>query len=128
MSTVRHTKNFHPNTDKMMLCPCCGKGNPSVALLILLEVIRAHFGAPVKISSMCRCRTYNRKAGSKTDHSRHVCDDYDWEPDAADIVVQGVDPQEVYKYLCNLPFANLLGIGNYATFTHVDTRGQKARW
>ena len=128
MSTVRHTKNFHPKSDKMMLCPCCGKGNPSVAILILLEVIRAHFGVPVTINSMCRCTVYNRKAGSKTNLSRHVCDDYDWEPDAADIVVSGVNPREVHLFLCNLPFANLLGIGNYETFTHVDTRGLKARW
>ena len=125
---IRCTTNFNPESDKMMLCPCCGKGKPSVAILMLLEVIREHFGKPVKINSMCRCTKYNRKVGSKTDHSRHVCDDYDWEPDAADIVVERVDPLEVYKFVVQLPYANLLGVGKYVSFTHIDTRGYKARW
>jgi uncharacterized protein YcbK (DUF882 family) len=124
----RCTTNFNPKSDKMMLCPCCGKGNPSVALLILLEVIRAHFGKPVKISSMCRCTKYNREVGSKTDRSRHVCDNNDWEPDAADIVVKGIDPSVVYDFVVQLPYANLLGVGKYNTFTHIDTRGVYARW
>ena len=125
---VRHTKHFHPKSDKMMLCPCCGKGNPSVAILMLLEVVRTWFNKPVTINSMCRCTKYNRVVGSKTDLSRHVCDDYDWEPDAADIVVKDIAPMKVYLFLCSLPYANLLGLGSYDSFTHIDTRGYKARW
>ena len=125
---TRCTTNFNPKSDKMMLCSCCGEGNPSVALLILLEIIRAHFGKPVKINSMCRCTKHNRAVGSKTDMSRHVCDNDAFEPDAADIVVKGVDPLEVYKFVVQLPYANLLGVGKYNSFTHIDTRGYKARW
>jgi len=46
---------------------------------------------------------------------------------AADIVVKDVQPSVVYKYLiANYPFS--LGLGNYETFTHLDSRSEKARW
>ena len=38
-----------------------------------------------------------------------------------------VDPKLVYKYLDN-KHPNSLGLGSYVTFTHADTRPNKARW
>jgi uncharacterized protein YcbK (DUF882 family) len=122
---VRHTKHFHPKSDKKLVCSCCGKGTLAIATFIVLEVVRVHFGVPVTINSACRCRMYNEKIGGSK-NSKHLCDVL--ETTAADIVVEDVPPYEVYLFLCSLPYANLLGLGDYSSFTHIDTRGYKARW
>lgn len=124
---VRHTKHFHPKGDKKLVCSCCGKGQLAVATFIVLEVVRVHFGVPVTINSACRCEKYNKEVGGSPE-SKHICDDYNFEPTAADIVVEDIPPMEVYLFLKGLPYANLLGLGDYETFTHVDTRGYTARW
>ena len=120
------TKNFKVATDPKLVCSCCGQGGPSVALLILLETIRAHFNAGVSISSCSRCKEYNKSEGGGK-NSEHLIDDTGTS-DAADINVTGVTPTQVRKYLKELPYANLLGIGKYVDFTHVDVRGYGARW
>ena len=55
-------------------------------------------------------------------------DPYIAEAEAVDFVVRGVKTSAVRTYLNKQPYANLLGIGKYDTFVHVDTRGVKARW
>lgn len=112
----------------MLNCPHCGKGELAIATFIVLEDVRVHFNAPVTVNSACRCPVHNLAVGGKEYTSRHIVEDYERDADAADIVVQGIDPQEVYGYLCSRPYANLLGLGNYKSFTHVDTRGHTARW
>lgn len=110
-----------------MSCTCCREGGPTVGLLILLELVRTHFGRPVTISSLSRCEHHNRKErGSK--NSRHLINKETNMSDAADITVAGVEPQLVYEFLLSLPYANLLGLGNYKTFTHMDLRGWPARF
>ena len=46
---------------------------------------------------------------------------------AADIIVEGVEPQDVYEYLCS-QYPYCYGIGNYKRWTHIDVRQDKARW
>jgi uncharacterized protein YcbK (DUF882 family) len=123
---MRSTQHFAVATDPMMVCPCCGQGQMSVALLILVETVRMHFGVPVTINSTCRCAKHNKKVGGAKNSEHLIREDED--VDAADIVVEGISPTQVYLYLKGLPYANLLGIGKYKTFTHVDTRGYGARW
>ena len=125
---MRYTKHFNPETDKALCCPCCGKGTLAIATFIILEVVRVHFGQPVTVTSACRCTIHNHKVGGTPYTSRHLYEPYERDPDAADIIVKDVPPQEVYDFLCSLPYANLLGLGNYEDFTHIDTRGSKARW
>lgn len=125
---MRHTKHFHPDTDKALLCPCCGAGELAIATFIVLEVVRVHFGKPVTVTSACRCPERNLAVGGKEFTSRHITEPYERDADAADIVVKDVAPLEVYNFLCSLPYANLLGIGSYEDFTHLDTRGYAARW
>ncbi len=99
-------------------CKCgCGFDTVDVKLIGMLEEIRRHFGKPVTINSGARCLAYNRSIGSK-DRSQHVL------ARAADIVVEGIDPSDVYKAATQ--FSG--GVGKYETFTHVDSRGYKARW
>lgn len=89
-------------------------------LLTLLEKIRAHFGAPVTISSGYRSWSHNNKIGGAK-NSQHLYGN------AADIQVKGKTPTEVADYAETLlPTSG--GIGRYATFTHVDVRTKKSRW
>ena len=93
-------------------------------LAVQLEVIRAHFNAPVRINSGYRNLEYNRNIGSK-DTSQHV------KGTAADIVVSGVSPDDVadaIEFLINTGMLKEGGVGRYNSFTHYDIRGSRARW
>jgi len=129
--TARQTSNFNNVTDRYLTCECCKQGQLSIAAFIVLETVRMHFNSPVSLSSGPRCKKHNRRVGG-ADKSEHlIIQDEDGvllDTDAVDITVRGVTPHEVYMYLKGLPYSNLLGIGKYKTFTHVDVRGYGARW
>jgi uncharacterized protein YcbK (DUF882 family) len=93
-------------------------------LALQLEIIRAHFNAPVRINSAYRSLEYNRSIGSN-DSSQHVLGR------AADITIKGVSPDEVadaIEFLITTGMIKEGGVGRYNTFTHYDTRGERARW
>lgn len=93
-------------------------------LAVQLEIIRSHFNAPIKITSAYRSLEYNRSIGSK-DTSQHVLGR------AADIQVKGYTPDEVadaIEFLISSGMIKEGGVGRYNTFTHYDTRGERARW
>jgi uncharacterized protein YcbK (DUF882 family) len=101
-------------------CKCqCGFDTVDVELIAVLSALRSALG-PTKINSGCRCHDHNRAVGGVKD-SQHVLGR------AADIVVQNVDPDIVVAYL-NDHYPEQYGVGSYNTFTHIDTRGKKARW
>jgi len=89
-----------------------------------LQVIRDVIKSPIKITNAYRCKEHNTKVGGvKT--SQHI------KGKAADLQVDGVDPNEVADYVEDLMKSELItegGVGRYNTFTHVDIRGSKARW
>lgn len=88
------------------------------ALVALLQTVRDHFGVPVGVNSAYRTREHNASVGG-ADESKHLLGM------AADIVVSGVEPEEVYDYLENYDPG---GLGLYDTFTHVDIFGVMRRW
>ena len=93
-------------------------------LAVQLEIIRSHFNAPVHINSAYRSLEHNRKIGSN-DTSQHVLGK------AADIVVEGVSPDDVFdaiEFLISTGMMKEGGLGRYNTFTHYDIRGTRARW
>lgn len=112
------SKNFNR---KEFACKCgCGFATVDVSLLNVLEVVRERFNSSVTINSACRCAEHNKAIGGsyRSKHKQGI---------AADIVVKGVDPSEVYIFLDEYS-PNSYGVGKYDTFTHIDVRYCKARW
>ena len=90
-----------------------------VALVALLETIRAHFDKPVIINSGYRSRPYNRSIGGAM-ASKHL------HGQAADIRIPGVSPDEVADYADHE--LKIGGVGRYQNFTHIDIYGYQRRW
>lgn len=102
---------------------CCKATIIDPELVTYLQAIRDYFGKPITITSGYRCLTHNRNVGGATG-SRHS------KGQAADIVVDGVEPREVAKFAESI---GVKGIGLYETssdgfFTHIDTRDYKSFW
>lgn len=98
--------------------------NNVIELANNLEVVRAHFGAPITINSAYRSPVYNRSIGGAA-NSQHLSGK------AADIVISGVTPSDVadaIEFLIEVGLMKEGGVGRYDTFTHYDIRGTKARW
>ena len=88
-----------------------------------LQVLRDHLGKSIDINSGYRSPSHNKKIGVK--NSQHLLGN------AADIVVEGYKPSEVAKAIVQLIGEGKMkegGLKAYATFTHYDIRGTKARW
>lgn len=87
-------------------------------LVTILETIREHFNAPVKINSGYRTPSWNQRVNG-SQNSMHC------KGMAADIVVKGHSSQEVAKY------ANIVmeqgGIIKYTNFVHIDVREERYR-
>ncbi len=112
------TVNF---SRKEFACKCgCGFDGISLELVAVLQELREHFDLPIVINSACRCEKHNERVGGAKG-SKHK------EGIAADVVVRGKSPKEVYAYLVN-KYEDKYGIGRYNTFTHVDVRVGMARW
>ena len=88
-----------------------------------LQILRDHLGKSIKINSGYRSPSHNKKMGKpKSIHLLGL---------AADIVVSGMSPKEVFKEVEKLQQEGKLpegGLSAYATFLHIDFRGKKARW
>jgi uncharacterized protein YcbK (DUF882 family) len=109
-----------PHFTRAEFCCSCGCGFDTVdaELLNCLEYIREHFGEPVTINSGCRCPDYNAEVGG-SENSQHLYGR------AADISVKDIPVSEVYELANNMEVG---GLGEYDTFTHIDTRVGFARW
>ena len=101
-------------------CGSCDQDTVDYELLTVLNRLREYFNTPITINSGNRCASYNKDIGGSK-NSQHL------RSRAADIVVDGVHPHEVYSTLATwYPYS--YGIGKYEFFTHIDSRGTKARW
>lgn len=115
-------------------CGCgCGYAVVDAKLLETLTTLRYYWAAPITITSGARCLAHNKYVGGSApkldaNHepisgtgSQHL-----WGK-AADFVVKGVSPREVYVLLDKL-FEGWAGLGQYQTFIHFDVRATPARW
>jgi len=110
------TKNFSRSE---FACRCgCGFDTIDYEVLRRLQALRQIYAAPITITSACRCAKHNKVVGGKSS-SQHL------KGRAIDFVVKGVSPFEVYDALNNYWEG---GLGKYDTFTHIDSRNEKARW
>ena len=82
-----------------------------------LQQLRDNLGRSISITSAYRCLEHNTKIGGEK-NSQHM------KGNATDIVIKGISPDEVADASEKL----FDGIGRYDTFTHLDSRGKKARW
>ena len=115
---VQLSKNFKSTEFDCHGFGCCNSTEISLQLIDILQTVREHFGKSVTVNSGFRCKVHNKAVGgaSKSNHLKGT---------AADIVVSGIEPKEVAKFLESI---GVLGIGLYPWGCHVDTRTQKAFW
>ena len=100
-------------------CPQAQDPTVDVTLIQILEELRRHFNTPITITSGVGCKSHNASVGGSV-FSKHL------EGKAADVLLNGVTPDRVYDYLVDRYPG--YGFGKYETFTHIDSRGLKARW
>ena len=94
-------------------CKCgCQQDTVDVVLLAILEIVRQHFDAPVRITSGNRCFMHNEFIGGMP-LSFHLVSK------AADVQIDGVDPGKVYAFLAD-KFTDNYGFGLYENFVHID--------
>lgn len=95
------------------------------ALAQNLEIIRKELGnRKIYINSGYRSFTHNLKIGG-VPNSQHRLGK------AADFVVQGMSPNQVYQVLERLIQQGRIkegGLGLYDNFVHYDIRGKRSRW
>ena len=99
--------------------------NNLIKLADQLQILRDKVNKPIKINSGYRCANYNDNIVKGSKNSRHK------KGQAADIVIKGMTPNEVYELVCEMVELGQLrfgGIGQYNTFTHVDIRDYSAGW
>jgi hypothetical protein len=82
-----------------------------------LQQLRDNLGRSITINSAYRCPAHNTAVGGEN-KSQHMLGT------ATDIIIKGVSPDEVADSSEKI----FDGIGRYDTFTHVDSRGKRARW
>jgi len=123
------TKNF-----KLEEFNCsCGCDMPQnvfsnvVKLAGQLQILRDYIDRPIKINSGYRCPEYNATIPNSSKYSQHQYGK------AADIVVNGLKPTEVYAIIEDLIDMGAMlqgGLGLYEKngFVHYDIRKKKARW
>jgi uncharacterized protein YcbK (DUF882 family) len=97
-------------------------------LVQLLQTIRNYYQAPLIINSAYRTPAYNHKIGGASE-SQHLFGK------AADIVVRGITPVQLYNDLHGSMIISSSfqgGLGLYKTFVHIDVRHthkhRQARW
>lgn len=95
--------------------------NRIIAIASALEEVRKFLGGqPMRIHSWYRPPSINQSVGGARD-SRHLYGD------AVDFSISTITPRTVYKKLDNWWGARG-GLGDSAVFTHIDLRGNDARW
>ena len=108
-------------SDAELACHHCGVNGCQQELVDALEALRAIAGVPIKVNDAYRCPEHNAAVGGAP-HSEHMTGI------AADIVIEGMSPEEMYHAAQQVPAIKGIGVANRQGYIHVDTRTAPARW
>ena len=113
------SKNFN---SKEFDCKCENKECTTTLIdmehLAKLQKLRNKLKRSIHITSAFRCEAHNTAVGGAK-HSQHKLGT------ATDIKVDNISADGVANWAEKFDFD---GIGRYNTFTHIDSRGYKAKW
>lgn len=112
---IKLSKNFKVS-EFSCSCSKCSETLIDLDHVKKLQKLREDLGTSINITSAYRCESHNAAVGGAK-HSQHKLGT------ATDIQVPGMDPSEVQD-ACE----HFDGLGRYDSFTHIDSRGSKARW
>ena len=113
---VQLTPNFHIG-ELECKCGVCIETIVDLEHIRKVQALRYLIGVPVIISSAYRCQVHNSNVGGAY-NSQHT------KGTATDIVVPGMDINELQSIVVHF----FDGVGLYDSFTHIDSRGNKALW
>lgn len=109
--------NYFSETEQC--CPCCGVINLAVGFLDALNELRATFGQPMKVNSMCRCEKHNTEVDGRPG-SYHLIS-HSWGCCAVDISTNGWNGAKKWMFI-ELAMTRGFSIGFAKTFIHLDRR------
>ena len=112
---IKLSANFHLS-EYACKCSKCDEVIVDLDHIVKLQQLRHDLGSSITITSAYRCPDHNKAVGG-VKNSQHV------KGTATDIQVSGMNPSEVQDSCEKFD-----GLGRYDSFTHIDSRGSKARW
>lgn len=122
---VRLAKNFVSTEFDCHGKCCCSETPIDEELVKILQQVRDHFGVSVTVNSGFRCSKHNSRVSGASKTSQHM------QGKAADIVVKGIHPVRVARYVETLKVNGRIGCYTWdernGGFVHIDTRGKKSR-
>jgi len=123
---VQLAKNFKSTEFDCNGKGCCTETPIHSDLVKVLQNVRDHFGVSVNLNCGYRCPVHNANVKGASANSWHM------KGYAADIVVKGVHPMRVARYIETIPgFAGRIGCYTWDDkgngFVHVDVRGTNSR-
>lgn len=123
---VQLSKNFKSTEFDCNGKGCCSATPIAAELVTILQNVRDHFDVPVSLNCGYRCPVHNAETKGASKTSQHM------KGNAADIVVKGVHPVRVARYIETIPgFAGRIGCYTWDDkgkgFVHVDVRGKNSR-
>ena len=123
---VQLSKNFKSTEFDCHGKGCCSETPIDPRLVEVLQNVRDHFGVSVNLNCAYRCPVHNAQVSGASKTSKHM------KGLAADIVVKGVHPVRVARYIETIPgFAGRVGCYTWDDkgngFVHVDVRGTNSR-
>lgn len=94
-----------------------------VPTINVLDAMRHYIKRPIRLTSIYRSKEYNKICGGSR-NSFHM------QNAAIDFQVEDMSPIAAFNQLLKMRKAGCFvgGLGQYPTFTHVDTRGSIATW
>ena len=123
---VQLSKNFKSTEFDCNGKGCCSETPIHSDLVKVLQQVRDHFGVSVNLNCGYRCPVHNAKVSGASKNSWHM------KGYASDIVVKGVHPMRVARFIETLPdFNGRIGVYTWddkgSGFVHIDVRGTNSR-